>query len=137
MPARTKKHPTKAVSFRSKRGSAHGRPSRARETRQLVFVGPADHAEAARDALNALGYEEARETVPWRACFPAMSDDAVPGVALTGARHKEGLTQVQLAGLTGIPQRHISEMEHGKRPIGKDLAKKLAEALQIDYRILL
>jgi len=59
------------------------------------------------------------------------------GQALAGARGKEGLSQRQLAALTGIPQRHISEMEHGKRPIGKAHAKLLAKALQVDYRVLL
>jgi plasmid maintenance system antidote protein VapI len=39
--------------------------------------------------------------------------------------------------LTGIPQRHISEMERGKRPIGKETAKKLAVALKTDYRVFL
>ena len=118
MSVRTKKHPTDAVCT-------------------LVFVGPVDHAAAAREALHALGFEEARETVPWREGFPAWSDAQFPGVALAGARHKESLTQVQLARLTGIPQRHISEMEHGKRPIGKDRAKKLAEVLKVDYHIFL
>ena len=56
---------------------------------------------------------------------------------LRAARSKEGLTQVQLAYLTGIPQRHISVMEQGKRPIGKERAKKLAEVLKIDYHIFL
>jgi transcriptional regulator with XRE-family HTH domain len=42
-----------------------------------------------------------------------------------------------LSGLTGIPQRHISEMENGKRPIGKKNAKKFAEVLKIDYRVFL
>jgi DNA-binding transcriptional regulator YiaG len=103
----------------------------------LAFVGPVNHAEAARVALHALGFEETRHTVPWRECFPAWSDAQLPGVALAGARHKEELTQVQLAHLTGIPQRHISEMEHGKRPIGKDRAKKLAEVLKVDYHVFL
>ena len=61
----------------------------------------------------------------------------MPGVALAGARTKEGVTQVQLARMTGIPQRHISEMEHGKRAIGKERAKKLAEVLNIDYHVFL
>lgn len=39
--------------------------------------------------------------------------------------------------MTGIPQRHISEMENGKRPVGKTNAKKLAEALNVDYRLFL
>jgi predicted transcriptional regulator len=34
---------------------------------------------------------------------------------LRAARSKADITQVELAHLTGIPQRHISEMEYGKR----------------------
>ena len=59
------------------------------------------------------------------------------GVCIRGGRGKEGLTQKQLAQLTGIAQHHISEMENGKRPIGKETAKKLAAALNIDYRVFL
>ena len=59
------------------------------------------------------------------------------GVAIRGARGKEGLTQKQLAELTGIAQHHISEMENGKRPIGKEMAKKLAKVLDMDYRVFL
>ena len=60
------------------------------------------------------------------------------GAALRGARRREGLTQCQLAEATGIPQRHISVMESGKRAIGKERARKLAEALQVsDYRVFL
>ena len=58
-------------------------------------------------------------------------------VCLRGARGKEEITQRQLAELTGIPQRHISEMENGKRVIGKDTARKLAKALKVDYRVFL
>jgi len=39
--------------------------------------------------------------------------------------------------MTGIPQRHISEMEHGKRAIGKERAKKLTVVLKIDYHVFL
>jgi transcriptional regulator with XRE-family HTH domain len=42
-----------------------------------------------------------------------------------------------LAEKTGIPQRHISEMENGKRTIGKERAKVLASALKTDYRVFL
>ncbi len=58
-------------------------------------------------------------------------------VALRAYRTREALTQKQLSALTGIPQHHISEMENGKRSIGKERAKKLAEALHCDYRQLL
>jgi hypothetical protein len=86
----------------------------------LAFVGPTAHAQAARAAVQSLGFQEVRETIPWRECFPACSDAQLPGMALAGARTKEGLTQVQLARLTGIPQRHISEMEHSKRLLGRN-----------------
>jgi transcriptional regulator with XRE-family HTH domain len=60
------------------------------------------------------------------------------GLALRGARYREGITQRQLTELTGIPQRHISEMESGKRQIGRERAKKIAEALHVsDYRVFL
>jgi len=59
------------------------------------------------------------------------------GVAIRGGRGKEGLTQKQLADLTGIAQHHISEMENGKRPIGKETAEKVAAVLNIDYRVFL
>ena len=58
-------------------------------------------------------------------------------VALRAYRNREGLTQKQLSELTGIPQHHISEMENGKRCIGKERAKKLAVALHCDYRRML
>ncbi len=58
-------------------------------------------------------------------------------VLLAGYRYRENLTQQKLSELTGIPQRHISEMENSKRGIGKDNAQKLAVALHCDYRRLL
>jgi DNA-binding XRE family transcriptional regulator len=58
-------------------------------------------------------------------------------VALRAYRHREGLTQKRLAEMSGIPQHHISEMENGKRSIGKERAKRLADALHCDYRRLL
>lgn len=55
-------------------------------------------------------------------------------IALRAYRNRENLTQKQLSELTGISQHHISEMEHGKRTIGKELAKRLAKALNCDYQ---
>lgn len=54
-----------------------------------------------------------------------------------GARAREGLTQKQLSGITGVPARHISEMENGKRPIGKAMAKRLGTALGVGYKVFL
>lgn len=80
---------------------------------------------------------EAEEFVPWRGAIPAISDENLPGICLRGARYKEGITQRQLSELTGIPQRHISEMENSKCPIGKKNARIFAEVLNINYKIFL
>ncbi len=58
-------------------------------------------------------------------------------IALRGLRAREGLTQIQMSALLDIPQGNISQMEHGKRPIGKQIAKKLAGLFKTDYRLFL
>lgn len=58
-------------------------------------------------------------------------------VLLSGLRNREGLTQLKLGEMIGVAQYHISRMERGKRPIGKNIAKKLAALFNIDYRIFL
>jgi ribosome-binding protein aMBF1 (putative translation factor) len=78
---------------------------------------------------------EKSESVPWREV--AGRRGIVAASILRGARSKAGITQTGLSELTGIPQRHISEMERGKRSLGKETAKKLATALDVDYRIFL
>ena len=61
--------------------------------------------------------------------------DANPGgVYLRGIRVREDMTQEGLAKKTGITRSNISAMEHGKRTIGKETAKKLAAVLNCDYR---
>lgn len=63
--------------------------------------------------------------------------DSSPGTNLRGLRYREDLTQAALAKLSGIPRNHISEMENGKRPIGRQTARKLAEVLNTDPRMFL
>lgn len=53
---------------------------------------------------------------------------------LRGSRLKAELTQKELADALGVSQNHISEMEHGKRPIGKVMALRLAKFFKTDYR---
>ena len=89
------------------------------------------------EALESLGFVNVLDSVPWRDLFPEYSDEDLPGVCLAGSRMKEGLTQKQLSELTGISQGHISEMENGKRVIGKKRAKNLAKALNVGYKIFL
>ncbi len=59
------------------------------------------------------------------------------GSTLRGFRFRDELTQVELARRLGIRQAHLSAMEHGKRTVGKALAKKLAKIFNTDYRLFL
>jgi DNA-binding XRE family transcriptional regulator len=102
----------------------------------LRFLVPSAKVEAVRRAVAPFSVEETT-AVPWRAAFPEITDAMLPGVCLRGARVKEDLTQKQLAALTGIPQRHISEMENHKRPIGRQTAMKLGKALNVSHKVFL
>jgi len=77
--------------------------------------------------------DEGEELFSFEEVFP----DSTPGSRLVGARYKEDMTQKQLAEATGIPRRHISEIENNKRTIGKERAKRIAEVLNVDYRVFL
>lgn len=101
--------------------------------KKITFIGPANKIEQAKEYLKNLGFTETTDLVDSSEIFPERK----PAKMLQGARYRENLTQAQLAEKTNIPRRHISEMENGKRTIGKANAKKLAQALNIDYRRLL
>jgi predicted transcriptional regulator len=78
------------------------------------------------------------KSTPWREVFKAeIKKYGESGLALRGLRAREGLTQKELANLFGISPHHISEMENKKRPIGKEMVKKMAKALKADYRVFL
>ncbi len=116
------------------------------ETVEARFVGTPENIRKLRRAARAFNVIDTTEGTPqaedeeknWtiEEAFPETAWNA-GGVSIRGGRAKEDLTQRQLAELTGIPQRHISEMENGKRPIGKETARKLAKALNVDYRVFL
>jgi len=63
--------------------------------------------------------------------------DLGPGDALRGARELCAMTQQQLAEAVGASKSNISEMERGKRTIGKAMAKRLAKALGTSYKVFL
>ena len=53
-----------------------------------------------------------------------------PGITLRIRRENAGYTQAQLADLTGLAAANISAIENGRRSMGLNVAKKLAEALR-------
>lgn len=59
------------------------------------------------------------------------------GLVLRGMRYREGLSQKRLAEASGITQNEISNIENGKRTVGKKVAEKLAKVLNFDYQMLL
>jgi len=58
------------------------------------------------------------------------------GLVLRGMRYREDLSQKELAKRSGVSQNEISKIENGKRTVGEKVAKRLAVALNIDYRLL-
>lgn len=101
----------------------------------IHITGPIDKKTEALVALRALGYVE--KAVPWRDAFPGEMQDNEGGTVLKATRERKDCSQTMLSEKTGIPQPHISEMERGKRPIGKKTAGALAKVLNVDYRIFL
>ncbi|MEA3487486.1 MAG: helix-turn-helix transcriptional regulator [Thermodesulfobacteriota bacterium] len=102
-----------------------------------ILMGPEENVEEAIKVLTALGFEDVSDSIPWREAFPEYSNEQLPGVCLAGARRKKELTQKELAGMIGVPQSNISEMETGKRTIGKKMAKRLAKITNVGYRLFL
>jgi ribosome-binding protein aMBF1 (putative translation factor) len=101
------------------------------EVRVRIPASRLAEAQAALASCGAVAQEP--ESIPWEEVYPDFNGS----VALRGARKREGLTQKELARLVGISQTHVSEMEHGKRPIGKDMARRLAKVLKVHYRVFL
>lgn len=106
----------------------------------LTFHGPGDKKHLAVKLLQSIDFKLIdsgdNPAVPADRVLAEFAEN-VPGVCLKAARERQGLTQKQLSELTGIPQRHISEMETGKRPIGKMNARVFSEALDVGYKIFL
>ena len=59
------------------------------------------------------------------------------GTVLQGFRSRDGLTQIQLASKLGVTQGDVSAMEHGRRPVGKGMASRLAKIFKTDHRVFL
>ena len=103
----------------------------------LSFRVPAGKAELVKRVMRALvetesGAGEAGEKqyyTPEEVFGPSS-----PGKALRGYRYREAMTQARLAELAGVSKQHISDMENGRRVIGKDVAKRLGEALGAPWK---
>lgn len=78
------------------------------------------------------------QAIPWeQVAADRIAKYKKSGLVLRGARYREGISQKDLAKRCDISQDNLSRMENGKRTIGEKVAKKLAKALNIDYRLLI
>jgi DNA-binding XRE family transcriptional regulator len=63
--------------------------------------------------------------------------DKTPGKVLAGARGLRDMTQKALADAVGVRPQYVSDMEHDRRPITPEMARKLGEALDFPYKAFL
>jgi len=104
---------------------------------------PGDKKERVRELIkNMLNLADVRYFIWDEAGDDSVSlEDVFPdlhaGSAIRGLRHREEMTQTQLAEKIGVSSRHVSEMENGRRRIDKETAKRLAEALNTTYKVFL
>jgi DNA-binding XRE family transcriptional regulator len=59
------------------------------------------------------------------------------GALLRGLRYREDLKQVEFAKKINVTQASLSKMENGKRPIGKNIAKRIQKVFGVDYKYFL
>ena len=103
---------------------------------EVRFTGTPNRIRRLREWAKEVGIEDITDILSIEEVFPEAQTNK-GGVVLRGSRYKDDLTQEQLSRLTGIPRPHISGMERGARPIGKENARKLAAVLNCDYRLFL
>ena len=79
-----------------------------------------------------------RRSIPWREVLKDHIEKYTEaGILLRANRNKMGLSQQEFGDLIGVSQNHISEMENGRRAIGKAMAKRFAKVFKTDYRYFL
>lgn len=105
------------------------------EKNARLYILPRDEAQG---LMKILGQYEVQDRVDWRGSMKDLLDKhSESGVALKAERIMAKMTQAQLASELGVPQHVISEMESGKRPLGKKMAIRLAKIFKTDYRFFL
>jgi DNA-binding XRE family transcriptional regulator len=98
-----------------------------------LYLIPKSAANAVATLLD--GFDESEASVPAEDIFPDLKDPSKhPMITFRGIRAKTGITQKELAERLGLAQADVSNIERGKRGIGKTLAKRIEKEFGIDYR---
>ncbi|MFZ5813045.1 MAG: helix-turn-helix transcriptional regulator [Thermodesulfobacteriota bacterium] len=100
----------------------------------LSFRVPAGKAEMVKRVMRALLAADDPAGPPEERMTPEeVFGPSSPAKTLRGYRYREALTQARLAKLVGVTAQNISDMECGRRGIGKEMARKLGEALNAPW----
>lgn len=75
--------------------------------------------------------------IPWETVAREHLKDGGVALSVRAKRKRAGMSQTALAKALGIKQANVSEIETGKRTVGKELAKRLEKIFSVDYRIFL
>ncbi len=59
------------------------------------------------------------------------------GALLKALRLREGMSQKEFSEIIDVEQGDLSKMEHGHRSIGKDIAHRISEQFNVNYRLFL
>ncbi len=103
--------------------------------RKRLFLVPKDKAENVAALLREY---ETEETVPADEVFKELhARYGKVGTIIRGYRVRDELSQVELAKKISIRQAELSQIENGKRTVGKTLAKRFAVVFKTDYRVFL
>jgi len=66
--------------------------------------------------------------------FKESEAKTTPGLSLRALRTMRNMRQSVLAKKIGVRPQQISDMEKGRAPIGKKMAMRIGEALNMDYK---
>lgn len=79
-----------------------------------------------------------KATVTIKSLFDKLDEKYTrAGALLKGLRLREGLSQVAFAKKINVTQANLSNMENGRRPIGKIIAKRIQKIFGTNYRYFL
>ena len=69
--------------------------------------------------------------------YRKMKDKYTPASNLAFCRKEKKLTQAEIGSLLGVPGQYVSDMEHGRRAISREMAEKIAAALDSPVTLFL
>lgn len=127
MSEHTKKHPIRAHSNHSTVYITH---------RHATYAIPKKIVE--KYAIDKMPKKQKKKSIPIKELLDQLDVKYTrAGALLKGLRLREGLSQVAFAKKIKVTQANLSNMENGRRPIGKIIAKRIQKIFGTNYRYFL